>query len=212
MQSEVKISQSLSFLEKELIIEILSVSQQHSYPAQTTLIREGQFIKQLPVIIEGKVKVYSQFDAKELLLYEIMPKQSCIMSFAAAIYNRPSSITAITDSETELLLIPTEKITPWKDKYPRFNQLFFDLYHMRYLDLLEIINQLIFKSLDERLLNYLNKIKVTSESATIKLKHHEIARDLGTAREVISRILKKLEKERKIEQSSYGIKILEHSD
>jgi len=212
MQSEVKISQSLSFLEKELIIEILSVSQQHSYPAQTTLIREGQFIKQLPVIIEGKVKVYSQFDAKELLLYEIMPKQSCIMSFAAAIYNRPSSITAITDSETELLLIPTEKITPWKDKYPRFNQLFFDLYHMRYLDLLEIINQLIFKSLDERLFNYLNKIKVTSESATIKLKHHEIARDLGTAREVISRILKKLEKERKIEQSSYGIKILEHSD
>jgi len=212
MQSEVKISQSLSFLEKELIIEILSVSQQHSYPAQTTLIREGQFIKQLPVIIEGKVKVYSQFDAKELLLYEIMPKQSCIMSFAAAIYNRPSSITAITDSETELLLIPTEKITPWKDKYPRFNQLFFDLYHMRYLDLLETINQLIFKSLDERLFNYLNKIKVTSESATIKLKHHEIARDLGTAREVISRILKKLEKERKIEQSSYGIKILEHSD
>lgn len=212
MNSQNNITRALSFLEKELVDEILQCSQLVSFPAGTTVIREGQFIKQLPVIIEGRVKVYSQFDAKELLLYEIMPKQSCIISFAAAIYNQPSSITAVTEIDTEILLIPAEKIGKWKDEFPRFNQLFFDLYHMRYLDLLETVNQLIFNSLDERLINYLLKEAQITGSNTIRLKHHQIARDLGTAREVISRTLKKLEKENKILQTSKGIKILDASD
>lgn len=212
MNSQEKITHSLSFLEKDLIKEIIKFSSLSEFPPDTTVIREGQFIKLLPVIIEGRVKVYSQFDAKELLLYEIMPRQSCIISFAAAIYNRPSNITAITDVDTEMLLIPSEKIVEWKNLYPRFNQLFFDLYHMRYLDLLETVNQLIFKSLDERLLTYLLKEKEISGSDIIKLKHHEIARDLGTAREVISRTLKKLEKENKILQIQGGIKIFNPGD
>ena len=206
------VRQKLSFLELELIDQILEFSLVDNFPANTVLIREGQYLKHIPVIIKGSVKVYSQYDDKKLLLYYIKPKQSCILSFAAVTQNDPSKILAVTEVESRILLLPSSKVLHWKNKYPRFSQLFLDLYHLRYLDLLETINQLLFTTLDQRLYSYLNK-KITNRSTrTIKLKHHEIAQDLGTAREVVSRVLKKLENEGKIMQSKKGIKILSGGD
>ena len=202
------IIKTLAFLEKELVDEILMFSLVEKFPKGSILIREGQFIKHLPVILNGKVKVYSQFDGKELLLYNIKSKQSCIVSFAAASYNSPSEIYAVTDIESYILLLPTDKVKLWTGKYPRFNKLFLDLYHLRYLDLLETINQLVFKSLDQRLYVYLKNLTIELESETLNLRHHEIARDLGTAREVVTRTLKKLEKEQKLIQTKNGIKLI----
>ena len=198
----------LSFLEQGLIHEILEFGVLKRFPKDSIIIREGQYLKQLPVILKGIVKVYSQYDGKELLLYYIMPKQSCIMSFAAATYNDPSAIFAVTGAECDLLLLPKERINEWSEKYPRFNRLFFELYQKRYLDLLETINQLVFKNLDERILAYLKNKQKLSEGRIIKLRHLQIATDLGTAREVVTRILKKLEKENKIRQTHNGIEIL----
>lgn len=212
MINDESIRQNLSFLEKELVNDIMQFSLLDSFESETILIREGQYLKHLPVIIDGLVKVYSQYDARELLLYYIKPNQSCIISFAAASYNEPSQIFAITEVKSKILLIPTDKIAEWKSLYPRFNQLFFDLYHTRYLDLLETINQLVFKKLDQRIITYLNEIVSYTHSEFIKVQHHKIAKDLGTAREVVTRILKKLEKEGKIIQSRDGIKILDPGD
>lgn len=154
------------------------------------------------------VKVYSQYDDKELLLYYIKPKQSCIISFAAATYNQPSKIFAITEEESKILLLPTNKVGEWTSRFPRFSQLFFDLYNQRYLDLLDTINQLVFQALDQRILSYLIEKSKLLDSDIIKITHRLIANDLGTAREVVSRVVKKLEKEQKIIQTADGIKIL----
>lgn len=210
--NEEYIVKSLPFLEADLVKEILDCSIVESFPKQTVLIREGQYVKHLPVVFDGIIKVYSQFDGKELLLYYIKSKQSCIVSFAAATYNQPSDIYAITESESKILLLPSSKIVLWTNKYPRFNKLFLGLYHQRYLDLLETVNQLVFKTLDQRLMSYLNNLSKETGSALLNIRHHEIARDLGSAREVVTRVIKKLEKEQKVIQSSNGIELLQAGD
>ena len=212
MIKDQSVRDSLISLEKELVESILEVSILETFQKNTIVIREGQYLKYLPVIIEGMVNVYSQFDGKELLLYYIKPRQSCIISFTAAIYNQPSKIFARTEEETKILLLPTKKVAEWTAKYPRFNQLFFDLYNQRYLDLLETINQLVFKTLDQRILSYLIERSKLMDTDIVEIRHRQIANDLGTAREVVSRVIKKLEKEEKVEQTSSGIKILVQCD
>lgn len=212
MLNEDTIRQNLTFLERELVDQIVAYSQVELFDTDTVLIRDGQYLKHLPLIIFGTIKVYSQSDNKELLLYYIKPSQSCIISFAAINYNEPSKVFAVTTERSKILLLPSSKVSGWKNEFPRFNQLFLDLYHTRYLDLLETINQLVFSSLDKRLIAYLKRHLADNPNQVLKLKHHEIARDLGTAREVISRILKKLEKEGLIEQNTAGIKLLTSGD
>jgi CRP/FNR family transcriptional regulator len=202
------IRNKLNFLEKELVEEIIRVSELHEFNQNMVLIREGQYPKYLPVVIEGMVNVYSQFDDKELLLYYIKPNQSCIISFAAAIYNHPSRIFAVTAAASRVLLMPAGAVPGWTARYSKFNRLFFDLYHERYLDLLDTVNQLIFTSMDDRIYNYLKSQSELVNSKILKLRHHQIAKDLGTAREVVSRLIKKLEKEEKVAQTPAGIKIL----
>lgn len=208
MVNDQSVKTSLAFLEDKLVLSILEESDLKKFQKDTVLIREGQYLKHLPVIIDGMVKVYSQYDDKELLLYYIKPKQSCIISFAAATYNQPSKIFAITEEESKILLLPTNKVGEWTSRFPRFSQLFFDLYNQRYLDLLDTINQLVFQALDQRILSYLIEKSKLLDSDIIKITHRLIANDLGTAREVVSRVVKKLEKEQKIIQTADGIKIL----
>jgi len=212
MVHNARIKEILSFLEGDLVDQIIKCSEVELFKKGTVLIREGQYLKQLPVILEGAVKVYSQHDDKELLLYYIIPKQSCIISFSAATYNSSSIISAITEMDSEVLLLPVDKVSEWAKVYPRFNQLFFDLYHQRYLDLLETINQLVFNRLDQRLFLYLKDLSFQLKTDMLNIRHHEIAKDLGTAREVITRTIKKLEKEQKIKQTSDGIKIFTIGD
>ena len=121
-------------------------------------------------------------------------------------------IGAITETESKILLLPTSKISDWTSSFPRFNQLFFDLYHQRYLDLLETINQLVFNTLDHRIYVYLKELSRNTSVEFLDIRHHKIAKDLGTAREVVSRVLKKLEKEKKIMQVPKGIKVFTHGD
>ncbi len=208
MIADYTVLRTLSFLEGELTEEILKYSVLQEFSAGTVIIKEGQYIKHLPVVIEGIIRVFNRYDEKELLLYYIQPKQSCIISFEASIYNAPSRIYAETEQTSKILLIPSGKVADWTNRFPKFRQLFFDLYHSRYLDLLDTINQLVFQSLDQRLYKYLNEKRQILNTSELDLRHHLIARDLGTAREVITRVLKKLELEGKICIEKKGIKIL----
>lgn len=195
-------------LPKELVTEIISNSIEKKIPKNTEILREGQYVKVIPIVTSGLIKVLSKFDDKELLLYYIKTNESCIMSFNAGINNETSKIFAITEEDTTALLLPVDKVNYWIKKYPEFNYLFFQLFNIRYTDLIDTINQVLFKKMDSRLYSYLNKkIELTSTNP-IKISHRQIANDLGTAREVISRVMKKLETENKVEQQGNLIKIL----
>lgn len=201
--------QRFNYLGSDLVEKILEVSEIMEVPAGTELIREGQYVKYVPIVISGLVRVYIQTDEKELLLYYIQPEQSCIMSFSAVINDASSKIFAIAENDSEILLIPTQYILKWVTDYPAINKLFYKEYELRYTDLVDTINNMLYFKLDQRLLNYLQKrVEVTGKNP-VKISHKEIANDLGTAREVISRLIKKFESQDILKQYTDGIEIFE---
>jgi CRP/FNR family transcriptional regulator len=207
MTNDNSIETKFHYLGRELIKEIIDNSAIKDFAANTELIKEGQYIRHIPIVLQGLVKVFTQYEEKELLLYYIQPEQSCIMSFSSNLRNDLSRISAVTEEESTVLLMPSEKVTKWVIDYPKINLLFYQQYELRYSELLYTINRLLYYKLDKRLMEYLTeKVAVTGKNP-IKISHKEIAHNLGTAREVVSRILKKLETQKLIKQHYDSIEI-----
>jgi CRP/FNR family transcriptional regulator, anaerobic regulatory protein len=177
-------------------------------PAGMEILKEGQYVKMIPIVLEGLVKVFTSIEDKELLLYYIGSTQSCIMSFSAGLTNSPSRIYAITEEASMILLLPTDKLNIWVKQYPAINELFYQQYNLRYTEMLDMINSLLFGRMDQRVYNYLAEKSKIKEERILNIRHKQIATELGTAREVVTRILKKLEQEGKIRQIEGGIEII----
>ncbi len=200
--------QKLSFLKPELSEKILQHASIKEISKGTEILREHQYINVLPIVINGLVKVFSRFEEKELLLYYIEPQQSCVMTFYAALKNSPSKVYATTEEDSELLLIPIEYLPKWIKEYPDFNELFYNQFNLRYTELLDTIGHLLLAKMDKRLYDHLKKKTELIKSDSVKMSHSQLANELGTAREVITRVLKKLETDGKISQNSGNIKII----
>lgn len=202
------IRKSFSFLGEEALTQLIELGTMQTIPEGTEILREGQYVKVVPLVIEGLIKAYTRQEDKELLLYYIQPEESCIMSFSSSLTNEPSKVYAVTESETKALLLPATEMSKWIKQFPNLNNLFFGMFKLRYADLLETINHIIFNKLDQRILLYLKDKSKLTDSNVINITHKQIASELGTAREVVSRILKKLEKENLVLQLPEGIKLL----
>ena len=195
-------------LSTKLAAEIIDKSTIVEIPGKTEVMRMGQYVKAVPVVTSGLVKVFTKNEDKELLLYYIKPGESCIMTFDACLQNVPSKVYATTEKKSEVLLMTSENVFRWLKDYPELNSLFFMQYNTRYNELLVMINQLLFDKMDARILEYLkSQVKLTGKNP-LKISHRQIANDLGTAREVVSRVMKKLENEGKVNQLGTEIKIL----
>jgi CRP/FNR family transcriptional regulator len=198
----------LSFLKPKLLDELIKKSTLKEFSKGTEILREEQYVKVLPIVINGLVKVYSRFDEKELLLYYIEPAQSCVMTFYAALKNTPSKVFATTEEESKILLIPVQYLPNWLKEYPGFNNLFYNQFNLRYSELLDTIRHLLLDKMDKRLYDHLKKKSNLTKSNSVKMSHSQIANELGTAREVITRVLKKLENDEKVIQNAGEIKII----
>jgi CRP/FNR family transcriptional regulator len=195
-------------LDPEVLIEFSKNAVAKEIALGVEIMREGQHVKMVPFVVEGLVKVFSRHEDKELLLYYIRPRESCIMSFIAGLKDQPSKIFAITEEKSTLVLVPSHFLEKWMKDFPRFNMMFYDLYNQRYADMLDTIHHLVFEKLDQRILEYLKmKLSITGGSF-IDIRHREIASAMGTSREVVTRVLRKLEKEDKISQQEGKIKLL----
>ena len=197
----------LSHLEPGLITEITRAATNKDIPRNTEILREGQYVKVIPVVLKGLIKVFTRHEDKELLLYYIRPNESCIMSFSAGLKNEPSKVFAVTEEDTTALLLPIDEVRLWIKQFPEMNALFFQQYNLRYQDLLNTIHDVLFEKLDKRLYDYLREKVTLTGSNPLKISHRQIAADLGTAREVISRVMKKLENEGKAKQQGTSIEI-----
>ncbi len=208
MLEEKTLAQLFPQVQPELLAEINQNSILKTIPEGTEILREGQYIKVIPIVISGLIRVFTRYEDKELLLYYIKSHESCIMSFSASLKNQPSKIFAVTEEDTEALLLPVDKVAGWTKQFPDINSMFFQQFNMRYSELLDTINHLLFDQMDKRLYDYLVKKSNLSVSSRLKISHRQIANELGTAREVISRVMKKLENEGKVKQSNNFIEIL----
>ncbi len=164
------------------------------YKPDEIVLNENSNIKAIPIVIKGSIKVMrSEEDGREILLYYIKPGESCIMSFLGGIHDDTSKVKAISEEDTEILFIPIDKVNILIKENPEWLDFIFRLYHKRFEELLEVINAVAFKKMDERLLNLLNKKVELTKMNTIAITHEQLANELGTARVVISRLLKQME-------------------
>lgn len=193
--------------EKELLNEINKLPKTH-LPAQSVLLKSGTYIKVIPLLISGKIKVIKTSESnKEILLYHIMPAESCILSITASFNEQKSKVNALTETESEIIMVPAGKIKEWMNKYSSWRTFLMKLYNDRLVELLEILDEVAFKNVDFRLIERL-KDKISYTNTEIHTTHQQLADELGTAREVVSRLLKKLENEGKLEIHRGKIKII----
>ena len=208
MDSQSLLSEALPYLHPQLIAEISEISVLQDIPKDKTILREGQYVKVIPLVFSGLIKVFTRHEDKDLLLYYIRPAESCIMSFSASLKNEPSRVYAVTEEDTTALLLPVDHVSKWITQFPDFNSLFFQQFNLRYSELLDTIHHVLFKKMDIRLYEYLKDKIILTKKNPLKISHRQIANELGTAREVISRVMKKLENEGKIKQHFNSIELL----
>jgi len=180
--------------EPELISEINQVATFVEVPEGKDLIRPGQYIKTMPLLLSGSIKIMRpDSNGDELLLYHLEKGDTCAMSMTCCMGNTKSEIHAVTETPAKLLMIPIEKMEEWSSKYSTWRNFVFTSYHNRMMELLESVDNIAFNNMDERLGNYIfDKVKILN-SKHIYTTHKEIAYDLHTSRVVISRLLKKME-------------------
>jgi CRP/FNR family transcriptional regulator len=182
--------------EDELLAEMDRVGKMQVIPEGEELIRPGQYIKSMPLLLRGSIKIMRPDpDGEELLLYYLEEGDTCTMTMACCVGQTRSEIRAVSETPVEIVMIPVELMEDWAGKYKSWRQFVFKSYHNRMLELLESVDDLAFKNMEERLERYLqNKTELTGEQ-NLYTTHQEIARDLHTSRVVVSRLLKKMEKE-----------------
>lgn len=164
------------------------------YQQGDIILDENASIRAIPIVMKGMMKVIrTEEDGREILLYYIKAGESCIMSFLGGIHDEKSILKAEIEEESEILFLPVEKASLFMKDYPEWVDYIFRLYHKRFEELLDIINAIAFKKVDERLLQLLEKKSAISQSKTIVATHEQLANELGTARVVVSRLLKQLE-------------------
>jgi CRP/FNR family transcriptional regulator len=160
------------------------------------ILNENTFIKAIPIVTSGSIRVMrTDEDGREILLYYIKAGESCIMSFLGGIHHDTSKVKAVAEEETEILFIPIDKVSLLIKEFPEWLDYIFRLYHKRFEELLEVVNAVAFKKMDERLLDFIRKKCAVTKSHTLYVTHEQIANELGTARVVVSRLLKQMEDE-----------------
>lgn len=181
---------------QDLFNELSSVCKTMEFNEGDVLLQEGGYAKFIPLVLEGLVKVYKEDNnGNEVLLYYINKGESCIMSATYCMQNEKSEVKAIVEKPTKVILVPANTASEFSRKYIGWNEFLFNLFKNKYSELLHIIQILTFENKDKRLLGYLYNEQKIKGSRTIHITHQQIANDIGATREVVSRLLKKLEHE-----------------
>jgi CRP/FNR family transcriptional regulator, anaerobic regulatory protein len=162
------------------------------------LIREGQYLNFLPIVLEGQIRVYQEKEDREILLYYVDPGQTCMMSLSSAYFDYNSAANGMAVKPTKILVLPAHVIAEWQLKYASWNRFIIGTFKSRYDELLNAFGSVTFKPIHVRVKEYLQGYVRSQHSKKIPISHQTLANELGTTRVVVSRILKQLESEKKV--------------
>jgi CRP/FNR family transcriptional regulator len=198
-----------AIFEPDLVLAIEKNAKPVSIKAGDVILDIGQIVRTMPIILSGSVKV-SRIDeeGKELLLYYVNPNESCAMTFTCCMQQYPSEIRAVAEEDVDMLVIPVSLMDEWLVKYPTWKSFVMKTIRFRFHEMLNVIDQIAFQKLDERLVYYLKEKSKVTGSTLINLSHEQIASELATTRVVISRLLKVLENNNKVLLYRNQIKLL----
>ena len=205
-----KLHQRFEFLfEPELINEICKSGNIRVFKPDDEIIDIGMRITHMPIVISGSIKVMTEDkDGDELLLYYLELGDTCAVTLNCCTKKAKSTIRAITETDAELLFVPIEKMEEWMIKYKSWRNYVLDSYNERLNEMLAAIDNIVFNSMEERLEKYVKDKAWIAKSATLNLSHQDIANDLHSSRVVVSRLMKKLEKNGVIRQHRNKVVVL----
>lgn len=193
MISEVEIESIFPQFETELREEMAKHCTVRTFTDGSILMKTGQYIRSSMVVLSGLVKVYREDEeGAEFFMYYIQPGEACALSLICSSKQDTSELTAKTIGDVEVLLVPLNKMDEWMMVYKSWYHFVLGTYRKRFEELLTTIDHIAFRNMDERLVFYLKKHQQSLNSNFIPFTHAEIAQELNSSREVISRLMKKL--------------------
>ena len=194
--------------ERSTVEVILETAKLKKLRADDWMVDIGDPIVYMPLLLKGQLRILREDEeGHELLLYYIRPGETCAMSLTCCSGNAVSNVRAVAEEDTELLLLPIQIIDEWTTKYPSFKSFILKTYQRRFEELLNTIDSIAFHNLDDRL-SQLLKQKSEKEGSELKTTHQELANQLNSSREVISRLLKQMERKGKIQMGRNKITLL----
>jgi CRP/FNR family transcriptional regulator len=163
-------------------------------PAGEVVLRTGQYIKSIMMILNGRVKLYREGDdGGEFFMYYLEPGNACALTMICAAKQETSEVMGKAIEDTAVLAMPLALMDQMMTTYKTWYYFVLETYRSRYEELLIVIDHIAFKGMDERLYYYLQNQYQKLKTRELKITHSQIAADLNSSREVISRLLKKME-------------------
>ena len=195
--------------EPNLIDKIAEVGTLKKIPSGGELIRIGQYIKWIPLVIEGSVKIAREDqEGHEIFLYYLEGGNTCAMSLTCCLEEEKSSIKAVAEADTSMVMIPVRYMDEWMLQYRSWKNFVLRSYSTRFEELIRALDALAFQRMDQRLVKYLEERSKALKSDLLHVTHQEIAYDLNSSREAVSRLLKKLESQGEIKLGRNKIELL----
>lgn len=173
------------------------------------LVHTGEYMNSTILVLKGLVKIYREDEeGNEYFMYYLHDGKACALTINCAVRQQSSPVVARAVEDTELLVLPVGEVDKWSREYKTWNNFVLDNYRERYMDLMQVLDHIAFRNMDERLEFYLKRHRDHMGTNDIRTTHQEIANELNSSREVISRLLKKLADEGKIALHRYHIEVL----
>lgn len=186
--------------------DILAASKPVTFPAGKRLYSEGDTCSGISFLLEGEVRVYKMSPGgREITLYEVGPGETCILNASCLMSNVSYPANAVSITPGMMLLLPSDDFKRLVEKYDQMRGFIFSVLARRLTDVMTLVEEVAFQRMDERLIEY---IVEKSEEGALRTTHQKIASDLGTSREVVSRLLKDFERQGRVSLSRNLIKLL----
>lgn len=199
---------NIPFTDPGLLEEIKKFARTKHIVHDETLIAPGEKIFFVPIVVKGVLRVVRQGeDEKEIFLYHLYPGQTCAMAINCCQSQKESMIKAIAEDDTEVLQIPVKLVEDWF-KYPEWKTYINSTYGSRFAELIEVIDLIAFNNMDKQVLHYLQERSKASGASVLQITHQQIADELHTHREAISRLLRTMEKKNMVRLGRNTIKLL----
>ncbi len=197
------------FFEPALLADLEASAMLMEVKSGSTMLNVGQTIRAIPLLVSGAIKVSRMNDeGQELLLYYVKEGESCAMTFNCCMLSQSSVIKGTAEEDSLLLCLPVMLMDEWMVKYPSWKKYVMTTILNRFTEIIKCVDEVAFKNMDERLVNYLKEKSNITGSSVLNLTHQKIGDELGTNRVVISRLLKKLENDKKLLIYNKQIKLL----
>jgi len=210
LDENIDIKSCFPALEPELVEEIRQHGTLLKVPDGELLVRTGEFMNSTLLVYDGLVKVYREDDdGNEYFMYYLHGGQACALTINCAVRQQNSPVVARAVQGTEIISLPVGVVDQWFQKYRSWNNFVLDNYQERYMELLSSLDNAAFRNMNEQLEFYLRRHRDNMGTSDIRVTHQEIANELNSSREVISRLLKKMADEGKIRLHRFHIEIVD---